>query len=89
MSYVVADVLVSSESYFYWSEPTQTYLQYTPSVVSWTDYYAVPSVDLYVFDEVTASYQFVASPSPYVDYVYYEPSVQTYIQYEPITQDWN
>jgi hypothetical protein len=45
-------------TYFYYDSSSQSYLTYTPTAVSWNDYYETPSVDLYSYEPVTGEYTY-------------------------------
>jgi hypothetical protein len=68
-------------SYYTFSEATGTYNSYEPTPARWTNYYGVPSVDLYSYDESTNSYFVESEPSPYQ--TYYVWNSGTVLTYEP------
>jgi hypothetical protein len=61
--------------YSAWNEQSQQYVQYQPTPVQWTQYYEVPAVQLYTYEESTKTYQTESAPSPYSQYYYWsEPT---------------
>jgi hypothetical protein len=78
----------AQETYYYWSEPTESYVQYNPTPVEWTSWYSAPSVPLYWYEPSTETYEPVSEPSPYLSYYWYEPSTQTYFEYSPSPLAW-
>jgi hypothetical protein len=55
--------------------------------VTWTDFFVAPTVELYYYEESSHTFQQEQEPSPYVDYVYWEPSYETYAWYQPTPQE--
>ena len=76
--------------YYIFSEATNSYVEYEPTPVAYTDYFELPSVDLYSFDVATNSYysEPELSLSPFVTYFSYEPETEQFNEYIPTQVSW-
>jgi hypothetical protein len=87
-SYVPAREPSPVESYYFWSEETNSYRTYTPTPAVWTEYYETPSVSLYYYEPQTETYHEIAEPSPLISYSYYDVPTEQYRTYEPTPVQW-
>jgi hypothetical protein len=90
-------------TYYYYEASTESYVEYEPTPVQWTDFYEVPTVELYTnnnwtpssrittasnFPSSSSSYSIESEPSPYTTYWFFDESTQTFSLYEPSPVEW-
>jgi hypothetical protein len=68
--------------YYFYHEPTASYVYYQPSVASWSDYYETPTLPLFEYSEAENSYKVAPEElTPISDYFYWSEPTQDYLSY--------
>lgn len=72
-------------TYYVWDSYTQNYFTYTPTEISWSNHYSVPSETLYTWEPSTSTYTAVSYEelSPSESYWTWNSYTQTYVPYTP------
>lgn len=64
------------QEYFIYSDDVQSFVTYQPEVAVWSQYYQVPSVDVYFYDVSTNTYVIESEPSPYQELFTWDVATQ-------------